>query len=418
MAQRAMLLILAVITIGFVSPAFGNDATIHARISVRVLDTTGVGVKGLPIVADRQRITRASTKPCGWTNEDGFVTLDILAKSDSDANSIRVPIRIATVTPGCATNTAAEIQAEKEWTHHVDALMNTNAFPDSVDAIVIPQEPLQNEAAAQDESVSNVSVTMRATRAVRVLARVKHLKDRVLFCTPERISAFNPMWELFRLAERVPTDEVIMDGVPMFDNETPTLIRLVSSGKIVSCIVEVPLATRRTAVYDDGTREVVDLGSITLPQDIAKYPIDEAVSILAKDGTTKRLELGRAISLTLCAVDGTHQGLLWHIDVMGGASGSPKTGNFDQRAHMPTGTFAIASTKLLDSPLAFAKFLQAAQSADWKQFDFQLIKVEAGKASTLEFDEQRGLTAITKVLEMSHSDNSRHESKAATPGPK
>lgn len=408
-AMRILLpVLLSLVYLALTSAVRAESALTRAIITVRVLDVNGVGVRGLPIVADRQRVERSSPAACGWTNEDGIVTLDVLVKpsapstSNDAARQLRIPIRIAPVAPGCQTRSKDEESASSDWTRRLDALMITNAFPDKVDAVVSIASPVSSDQLEENnQSPVSVSVDFRAVPALRVVATVKHLRDPILFCTPERVGAFNPMWELFKLAERVPTDQVVMDGVPMFTGEgvhQPTLVRLVSSGKVVSRIVEVPLDKRETLTGDDGTRQVVNLGTITLPQDIAKYPIDENVTVLAKDGSTKRLEPGRAVALTLCAVDGSHQGLLWHIDVMGGASGSPKHGSLDQRAHMPEGLFAVVPTQLLDSPTAFVRFLQAAQGADFERYSFPLLKVEPGKLSKLVFDEKAGRDALDKVL--------------------
>ncbi|MFO0857689.1 MAG: hypothetical protein U0640_10075 [Phycisphaerales bacterium] len=408
-AMRTVLpVLMSLVCLALNSAVHAESVFTRAIITVRVLDVNGVGVRGMPIVADRQRIERSSPAACGWTNDDGIVTLDVLIKQSElstnkvAADQLRIPIRIAPVAPGCQTRSKDDEAASSDWTRRLDTLMITNAFPDKVDAVVsIAADAASSEATDNNQPPISVSVDFRAVPAVRVVATVRHLRDRILFCTPERVGAFNPMWELFKLAERVPTDQVVMDGVPMFTGEglhQPTLIRLVSSGKVVSRIVGVPLDERETLTSDDGTRQVVNLGTITLPQDIAKYPIDENVTVLAKDGSAKRLEPGRAVALTLCAVDGSHQGLLWHIDVMGGASGSPKPGSLDQRAHMPEGLFAVVPTQLLDSPSAFARFLQAAQSSDWQRYAFPLLKVEPGKSSTLVFEEKAGRDALGKVL--------------------
>ncbi len=414
-AMRTLLpVVMSLVCLALTSAVHAESTFMLAIITVRVLDVNGVGVRGLPIVADRQRVERSSPAACGWTNEDGIVTLDVLIRQSElstnkvAADQLRIPIRIAPVAPGCQTRSKDEEAASGDWTRRLDALMITNAFPDKVDAVVsIAANASSSQTTEDHQPPVSASVDFRAVPAVRVVATVKHLRDRILFCTPERVGAFNPMWELFKLAERVPTDQVVMDGVPMFTGEgmhQPTLIRLVSSGKVVSRIVEVPLDKREILTGDDGTRQVVNLGTITLPQDIAKYPIDEHVTVLAKDGSAKRLEPGRAVALTLCAVDGSHQGLLWHLDVMGGANGSPKPGSLDQRAHMPEGLFAVVPTQLLDSPSAFARFLQAAQSSDWQRYAFPLLKVEPGKSSTLVFEEKAGRDALSTVLDNTWSN--------------
>lgn len=426
-ARHAILIAFMLTTIAPSTHALAEPVTRRVHIEVQVLDHDGNAIWGLPIIADRQSIDRNSQRPCGWTDSNGRVILEVLVQDANRAvehkaiNDVRatpgnavVPIRIASVAPGCGVSDSPEDQkASADWTHRLDTLMKTSAFPDHVDAIV----PLAPHVAPRDsfgesnssdaaDDITSLEIVMRASRALRVVAKVKHLRDRVLFCTPERVDAFNPMWQLFRLAERVPTDDVVMDGVPVCDPadashapHKPTRLRIVSSGKVVSRIIDVPIEERSSADLDGVAGEQVDLGTLVLPQDIAKYPIDESVQVLGKDGSLRPLEAGRAISLTLCAVDGTHLGLLWHIDVMGGARGGPKPGNLDQRAHMPEGLFAVLPTKSLDSPLAFSQFLDAAQSNDWQSHEFPLLRVEAGKASLLEFNEQTATDAANQLLE-------------------
>ncbi len=415
--HRGACLVVAGLTLAAAPHVQGEDNLQRVRINVIVMDADGSGVRGIPIVADRQHIKRNSAKSCGWTNADGHVTLDVLVElptataTDSPATrTVRVPVRIAPVAPGCGVGDSIEETGYAEdWTQRLDALMKRHAFPESVDAVVNPQPTGTNETAAHSDAEGSVAcnavATMIASRAVRVTAKVRHLHGRVLFCTPQRVGAFNPMWQLFRLAERVPTDEVVMDGVPVFSPATGsalnrrTLVRLVSSGNSVSRIVEVPVEKRVAAMLDDAMGEAVDLGTITLPQDIARYPVDEGVTVVAQDGSLKRLEAGRAVALTLCAVDGSHPGLLWHIDVLGGASGAPKAGSIDQRAHVPAGEFAVVPTKALRTPEEFADFQAAAQASSWRTHSFPLLKVEASQSATLEFNEKEGLAAIERVLE-------------------
>jgi hypothetical protein len=354
-------------------------------ILVRVSTADNTPVPTLPVVADRTLLAPASPAPCAWTNAQGLATL--ILRVPPDATEVRVAL--ATVAPGCGAPAEShdDTSSTDNWPARLDRLMKTNAFPAEV-RVPIPAP----EASA---SVS-LHAEIRARPALRVLARVKYLRDRVLFATPEREWAFNPMWQLFALAERVPTDRVILDGVPADASpDNPTRIRLTSNSGGVSRIVSIDPSRATPADFDGVAGRQLDLGDILIPQEIDRAPVNEHITT-----ETGPLLVGRTIPLTLASKQ--HPGLLFHIDVLGGAR-QPAPNQRDQRAYLPAGTFAIVPTRALRGPAGFFAFFDAVMNAPTEAasgFPTIIVDPANGPAGTdLEFDEavaRRVAEAITR----------------------
>jgi hypothetical protein len=348
-------------------------------LAVRVVTHAGEPVPLVPVVADRRALAEASPSPCGWTNERGVATLVVRVGA---ARAI-VPVGIATVAPGCGL-----AGGDEQWPARLDVLMKTNAFPDMVRLDVPAGEHADGEAATTE-----VSGEIRAEEGMRVLAQVRYLRDRVLFATPQREEAFNPMWQLFALAERVPTDRVILDGVPA---RAGARIRLTSNSGGVSRLVTVDGSRAQAADLEGVAGKQLDLGVIEIPQEIARYPVNERITAL--DGAP--LLAGRTVGLTLASK--AHPELLFHVDVMGG-SRAPATGQRDQRAYVPAGAFALVPTNALRGPREMFAFFDAVMESETEAASgFPTITVDPtrGVAGTdLEMDESAARRAAAVMEE-------------------
>jgi hypothetical protein len=327
----------------------------EVRLAVRVLTHAGEPVAGVPVVADRRELAEASPAPCGWTDAGGVARLVVRVNLETPA----VLVGIATVAPGCGA-----AGGDGEWPARLDELMKTNAFADQVWLEV-----------AAGEAAGEVEGEIRAVEGMRVLARVRYLRDRVLFVTPQREGAFNPMWQLFALAERVPTDRVILDGVAA---RAGARIRLTSNSGGVSRMVTVDGSRAEAADLEGVAGRQVDLGELEIPQEIARYPVNERIT--AAEG--RPLLAGRTIGLTLASK--AHPELLFHVDVMG-ASRAPAEGQRDQRAYVPAGTFAIVPTSALRGPREMFAFFDAVMSSATEAasgFPTITVEPERGAAGT------------------------------------
>jgi hypothetical protein len=365
------------------TPAATPKPTREVTVHVRVSTAEDAPVPGVPVVADRTMLAAASPAPCAWTNDRGVATLVLRVSEEAT----RVRVGLASVAPGCGASPEVVdgIDAPaNDWSARLDQLMKTNAFPAEVCVPVVA-----------DGARSSVRAEIRARPAVRVLARVKYLRDRVLFATPEREWAMNPMWQLFALAERVPTDRVILDGVPAsFMADEPVRIRLTSNSGGVSRIVTIDPAVATAADLEGIQGRQVDLGEILIPQEIDRLPVNEHVTTDAGS-----LLVGKTISLTLASQQ--HPDLLFHVDVMGGTR-QPPTGQRDQRAYLPAGTFAIAPTRVLRGAAGMFAFYDAVMNASSEsESGFPTITVDPanGAAGTdLRFDESSARRAAESLL--------------------
>lgn len=353
-------------------------------VQVRVVTADTTPVPLVPVVADRTSLAPASPAPCAWTDAQGLATLVLRVPGDAD----HVRIGLATVAPGCGAPVGEDAGSQAttdDWPARLDHLMKTNAFPAEVRVMVPPASA----------GATLLHAEVRARPALRVLARVKYLRDRVLFATPEREWAFNPIWQLFALAERVPTDRVILDGVPTsLEGAVPSRIRLTSNSGGVSRIVTIDPALAVPADLEGVAGSQLDLGDVLIPQEIDRAPVNE--HIMTDSGP---LLVGRTIALTLASKQ--HPGLLFHVDVLGGAR-EPAPGQRDQRAHLPAGTFAIVPTRALRGPAGFFAFFDAVMNAPTEaQSGFPTITVDPinGPAGTdLTFDESAARKAAAVLL--------------------